>query len=62
MDPSGDYETKGFVCGDQRAIGEGMTSRRSVLLFFFLVALIAWECLQFVLVVLLSFSCRHCGN
>lgn len=37
-----------------------MTSRRLVLLFF-LLALVTWECLE-VRCVLLSLSCRHCGR
>lgn len=38
-----------------------MTSRRLVSLFF-LFALIARECLEFPHFILLSLSCRHCGN
>ena len=47
------------MAGEEMAVG--VTSRRLVLLFF-LVALIAWECLEFFLFVLLSLSCRHGGN
>lgn len=47
------------MAGEESAVG--VTSIRLVLLFF-LVALIAWECLEFLLFVLLSLSCRHGGK
>ena len=50
-----------FLPEEETAVGERVTSRRLVLLFF-LVALIAWQRLEFLLFVLLSLSCRHCGQ
>ena len=44
------------------AVGERVTSRRLVLLFF-LIALVAWQCSEFLLLVpLLSLSARHLGK